>query len=85
MELFDGTEPWLTMADGRPWAARFRHEMTQIARRGREHHRRLFLYFRDEAGTMRRAEVADGFADAATDADLREIWRRAEPWPAAAG
>jgi len=81
MQLFDGTESRLTMGDGRPWATRFRHEMTQIAPRGRQNERRLFLYFRDDAGAMRRVEVSDAFRDGVTDTDLRALWRRAEPWP----
>lgn len=68
----------IRMSDGAWWAAEFQHERAQLMRRGNERDRRLFVFFRDDAGRLRRAVVADDAKTAATDDDLRRAWETAE-------
>ena len=70
----------LRMPDGAWWAAERRHEMTQLeSALGTSHVRRLYMFFRGPGGTLRRAEVPEGFppAEQADEAALRDAWRGA--------
>ncbi|HEX6533077.1 MAG TPA: hypothetical protein VF041_00685 [Gemmatimonadaceae bacterium] len=71
------TDRRLLMPDGAWWTAWFRHEMTQLQRRGRERERDLYVFFQRADGALRRAEVTDAFKASATDDDLRSAWGRA--------
>lgn len=66
------------MPDGALWTVEFQHERAQLMRRGSERERRLFAFFRDDRGHLRRAVVAEELKSAATDADLRLAWESAE-------
>src|SRR6185312_11499441 len=68
----------LRMPDGAVWTVEFQHERAQLMRRGSERERRLFVFFRDDRGHMRRAVVADDAKTSATDDDLRLAWESAE-------
>lgn len=71
------------MHDGVWWTVEFQHERAQLMRRGSERERRLFVFFRDDRGQMRRAVVPDDAKTSATDDDLRAAWERAERLPPA--
>jgi hypothetical protein len=73
-----GTARRIRMADGAWWTAEFRHEMAQLMRQGRERERKLYVFFRNDGGALRRAEVTEAFKAAASDDDLRAAWARAE-------
>lgn len=62
------------MPDGSWWTAQFQHERAQLMRRDRERERRLFLFFRDAHGALRRATVPESLKSDATDAALRNAW-----------
>lgn len=66
------------MSDGALWTVEFQHERAQLMRRGRERERRLFVFFRDDRGQMRRAVVSEDAKSDATDDDLRRAWEGAE-------
>jgi len=66
------------MPDGVLWTIEFQHERAQLMRRGSERERRLFVFFRDAEGSVRRAVVAEELKTAATDDDLRRAWERAD-------
>ncbi len=66
------------MPDGALWTVEFQHERAQLMRRGSERERRLFAFFRDDLGHLRRAVVVEELKSAATDADLRLAWESAE-------
>lgn len=66
------------MSDGAVWVVEFQHERTQLMRRGSERERRLYAFFRDDGGRVRRAVVADDAKSGATDDDLRRAWEGAD-------
>jgi len=66
------------MADGAWWTVEFRHERAQLMRRGSERERRLFIFFRDGLGRLRRAAVPEEAKTSASDDDLRRAWSDAE-------
>jgi hypothetical protein len=66
------------MSDGTVWTVEFQHERAQLMRRGSERERRLFAFFRDDRGQMRRAVVSEDAKSGATDAELRRAWEGAE-------
>jgi hypothetical protein len=66
------------MSDGAIWVVEFQHERAQLMRRGSERERRLYAFFRDEGGQVRRAVVTDDAKSGATDDDLRRAWERAD-------
>lgn len=66
------------MSDGVLWTVEFQHERAQLMRRGSERERRLFAFFRDDRGRVRRAAVAEDLKTRATDDDLRVAWDDAE-------
>lgn len=66
------------MSDGALWTVEFQHERAQLMRRGGERERRLFVFFRDDHGHLRRAVVPEDAKSGATDADLRRAWEDAD-------
>ncbi|HEX6815322.1 MAG TPA: hypothetical protein VF102_06610 [Gemmatimonadaceae bacterium] len=66
------------MSDGAIWVVEFQHERAQLMRRGSERERRLYAFFRDEGGQVRRAVVTDDAKSGATDDDLRRAWEGAD-------
>lgn len=68
----------IRMSDGAWWSVEFQHERAQLARRGDERERRLFAFFRDDLGRLRRAVVSHDAKTLATDEDLRRAWETAE-------
>ena len=71
------------MSDGAIWTVEFQHERAQLMRRGSERERRLFVFFRDDRGQMRRAVVPEDAKSNATDEDLSRAWEHAERLPSA--
>jgi hypothetical protein len=70
----------MTMPDGRQWSVMRQHEMTRILTRRDDGTRRLYLFFEDESGACRRAEVEPDFPEpgqAAPDA-IRSAWLTAD-------
>lgn len=65
------------MSDGASWTVEFQHERAQLMRRGNERERRLFVFFRDDVGRVRRAVVSEDAKTLATDDDLRRVWETA--------
>ncbi|HEX6808317.1 MAG TPA: hypothetical protein VF118_10045 [Gemmatimonadaceae bacterium] len=68
----------IRMSDGATWTVEFQHERAQLMRRGSERERRLFVFFRDDRGQLRRAVVPEDAKSNATDEDLRRAWEKAE-------
>ena len=66
------------MSDGTVWTVEFQHERAQLMRRGSERERRLFVFFRDDRGQMRRGVVPEDAKSGARDEDLRRAWETAE-------
>jgi hypothetical protein len=66
------------MPDGAVWTVEFQHERAQLMRRGSERERRLFVFFRDDRGQVRRAVVPEDAKSSAGDEDLRRAWEDAE-------
>ena len=67
----------IRMSDGASWTVEFQHERAQLMRRGNERERRLFVFFRDDVGRVRRAVVSEDAKTLATDDDLRRVWETA--------
>ena len=66
------------MSDGEWWTVEFQHERAQLMRRGNVRERRLFVFFRDDRGHVRRAVVSEDAKTLATDVDLLRAWETAE-------
>ncbi|HEY7893621.1 MAG TPA: hypothetical protein VIC24_01845 [Gemmatimonadaceae bacterium] len=68
----------IRMSDGEWWTVEFQHERAQLTRRGTERERRLFVFFRDDRGHLRRAVVPEDAKTLATDDDLCRAWETAD-------
>jgi len=64
--------------DDQQWMVERRHEMTQLATRATQRERKLFLFFTNALGELRRAEISEDFPEDPTSAQLEPVWRYAE-------
>lgn len=63
---------------GAQWRVERRHEMVQLARRGAERERQLFLFFHGPDGELRRTEIAADFPEDPPAPLLEAAWHGGE-------